>query len=594
MKHKGYGVGFIWLLVIGMGVFMGCDISKPTEGAQRNPTEDLHLIRYPKINPSSPYTGSPVHNITFNDSTGTEMTFTGVQGHSLFLIKVNRSPNTVSAEETGHGYPPALDTSRTLTEFPHGTALSVPLIRESGRFAAGDNTITRYDHPGAQGFMRNPPLPHPSLSPSRETQYGSPESPVFAVLPVSAVGTTKNFWVEDKNGRWIETPAILQAVSTHSKVWVAQANYSTIDNSGDNKLTQAQARTIAEQFDLIYQYESPLFGNEYGGGVPNTDPKYGGVDKDPAVHILVYDIGYDYTPSQTSGVFGFFWAKDWYDQQILENAQSKVKTNQAELFYIDSFFADTYPKAIYSTLAHEFQHMIHFNEKYIKNQRLSETWYDEMLSLLAEDVIAPKIGVPVTDKNHPVRNRIPTFLDNYNSTALTEWLSGDEALISYANVYAFGAYLARNYGGATLIKAIMENTMTNIPSLSAGLAAVTPGMDFNRALSRYGEAFIYSGDHKPEGTVSFDTTISQRINDIEYAFTGFDLWTIPDAAGGYTPIPPGYTGPLIWDVEYLFPMPGYSVIIQSLDAWQQVQEDTVTIRFKKPSQQTIDLYIMIR
>ncbi|MDR1301206.1 MAG: hypothetical protein LBK43_01895, partial [Treponema sp.] len=530
-----------------------------------------------------------VHNITFDDSTSTEMTFEGVKGHSLFLVKVNRSPNQVSAQETGHGYP--LNTSQALTELPQGSVLAVPLLRESGRFAAGDKTITRYDHPGAQGFMRNPP-PLPSLSPSREIQYR--ESSGFAALPMSTVGTTKKFWVQDKQGTWIEIPAILQAVSTHSKVWVARANYSTTNKPGENTLTQEQAQAMADQFDTIYQYEASLFGYEYGGGVPSTDSSYGGVDGDPAVHILVYDIGYDYTPTQTSGVFGFFWAKDWYDQQALDRTQWGVKTNHAELFYIDSFFANTYPKAIYSTLAHEFQHMIHFNEKYIKKQKSSQTWFDEMLSLLAEDMIAPKIEVPVTDTSHPVRNRIPTFLDNYNAAALTEWLSGDDALISYANVYAFGAYLARNYGGAKLIKAIMENTLTDIPSLSAGLASASPGMDFNRALSRYGEAFIYSGGHKLKGTVSFDTTISQTINDIEYTFTGFDLWTIPDAARGYPPIPQDYTGPLIWDAQYRFAMPGYSVIIQSLDAWQQVQTDRVTITFNKPSQQTIDLYIMIR
>jgi hypothetical protein len=482
--------------------------------------------------------------------------------------------------------------SQAAGSFPQETGSFKP-TQESGRFVLGNQTITRYDHPGAQAFTRNPPPLEIQEPRPKETRYGSINGAVFTA---ASLGDTKQFWVEDKNSQWIQISAVLRALSTHSKVWVAQDRYSDTPNPNDNKLTQAQAQGIADKFDRIYQYETPLFGYEYGGGLPGTDPNYGGIDGDPAVHILVYDIKYDYSISQTSGILGFFWAKDWYDQATLDRYQPTLKTNQGELFYIDAFFADAYPEAIYSTLAHEFQHMIHFNTKNLQHHQTSETrsetWYDEMLSLLAEDVIAPMIGVPVTHNYHPILSRIPTFLDRYNAAALTEWLSGDEVLISYANVYAFGAYLARNYGGADLIKAIMENATANIASLNEALLA-NAQISFTQALGRYGEAFIYSGAHKGGG-LSFDTTVTTRINDTDYTFTGFDLWTIHNASKGYGPIPNNYTGPLIWDGNYQFAMPGYSVILQSLEEWQRVRADTVHIRFQKPSDPHIDLYLMIR
>ncbi|MDR2633153.1 MAG: hypothetical protein LBC51_05975 [Treponema sp.] len=589
MKPYKHG---LWLgcIALGIAVLPGCPPldTTPTTTPEKPPPK-LHII-IPKVNPKEVYQGEAVQQISFTETETTDMTLSQVQGHSLFLIKVNTSPYRVSAAQTGYGVPRESFASQTVASVPQGS-LPLKTPRESGRFILGNQTITRFDHSGAQAFARNPPpveLKEPS---HKENRYGAIQEPAFAA---ASLGAAKTFWVEGMSGQWIQIPAVLRALSTHSKVWLADANYSdNPEQYRDNQLTQSQAEEMAEKFEAIYQYETSLFGYEYGGGLPETDPRYGGVDKDPAVHILVYDIDYDYSASQTSGVFGFFWAKDFYDQSMLDSSQSKPKTNLGELFYLDAFFADAYPEAIYSTLAHEFQHMIHFNRKGLQEKQSSETWYDEMLSLLAEDVIAPKIGILADNEHHPIPSRIPTFLDNYNSAGITQWLSGDEVLISYANVYAFGAYLARNYGGADLIKAIMENKKANQASLNEALLA-SAQVSFAQALSRYGEVFIYSGEYKPEGTLSFDTSVTKKVYDYEYTFTKFDLWTIPDTFRGYDVIPYDYTGPLIWDGNYQFDMPGYSVIVQSLDEWQQVNTDTVQIRFQKPSEPKIELYLMIR
>ncbi|MDR2393355.1 MAG: hypothetical protein LBD93_04280 [Treponema sp.] len=588
MKPYTYGV-WLGLIALGMAVLPGCPPLDTSSTPTPRPDSGLHII-IPKVNSQTVYEGEPVQKISFTEDIK-DVTLTQVQGHSLFLIKVNASPNRVSADKTGYGYPLEGFPSQAVGSVPQGV-LPLKTLQESGRFTLGNQTITRYDHPAAQAFARNPPPLGVKAFGPQETRYGEVPVPLFTA---ASLGATRDFWVEDTNSNWIQIPAVLQVISDHSKIWVATANYSDSSayNKQDNKLTRIQVKAMAEKFDQIYQYETPLFGYEYGGGLPSTDPNYGGVDGDPAVHILVYDIDDDYSSSQSSGVFGFFWAKDWYDQAALDSFQPTLKTNQGELFYLDAFFADAYPQAIYSTLAHEFQHMIHFNTKKLQRDQPSETWYDEMLSLLAEDVIAPKIGVLANNEHHPISSRIPMFLDRYNATALTDWLSGEEALISYANIYAFGAYLARNYGGATLIKAIMENNTSNLSSLNEALLA-SADVSFTQALSRYGEAFIYSGTHKPGGTLSFDTTVTKEVNQHTYTFTGFDLWTIHDALRGYDPIPYNYTGPLIWDGNYRFAMPGYSVIVQSLDEWQQVSTDTVQIRFQKPADAHIDLYLMIR
>ncbi|MDR3304201.1 MAG: hypothetical protein LBS86_07285, partial [Treponema sp.] len=419
--------------------------------------------------------------------------------------------------------------------------------------------------------------------------------------------STKSFWVEDKLGKWVEIGTTLRSTGTNSNVWVADANFSNTSlPKNDNKITTAQAAVLATKFDEIYRYETPLFGYEYGGGVAATAPTYGGVDGDPKIQILVYDIDYDYTTAQTGGTLGYFWSKDLYDQKSLDGYG--VKTNQAEMFYIDAHFMDAYPTVAHSVLAHEFQHMINFNVKSIRwstntNTVIADVWYNEMLSMLAEDVIGPLIGIAPDSEDHVIADRMGSFLAGYLYSGVTDWLSGNDALYSYSSVYAFGAYLARNFGGAKLIKAMMENDTTNEASITAALTALNPGVTFKSALSRYGEALVYSGAPQPDGVLSFDKTATTKINATDYTFTAFNIWTMPNNGYGQSvtigtpPDTDTYSypekGPMVWTLDYLFWMPGNSVILQSTDEWQHVT-GALKITAKKPTNANIELYLMVR
>ncbi|MDR2398410.1 MAG: hypothetical protein LBD74_06590, partial [Spirochaetaceae bacterium] len=390
---KRYTLGwYLGLMGLCMAVLLGCGdkpASDPEVEGEEKVSEALLYVIVPKLDHEEVYSGEAVQKVSFAEGeSAKDLTLTDVQGHSVFLVKVNTQSSKVAAKDTGHGYTTPHAVSQNAGE---GASRALSLPREdagravSGNFVRGNQTFTRYDHTGAQEFTRN----LPSLSPTR----GLRENPLAAAA-LASLGDKRAFWVQDKADQWIQLPAVLRAVSPHSKVWVAEENYSELsEGETDNKLTQEQVQRFADKFEQIYQYETALFGYEYGGGLSPTDKRYGGVDGDPAVHILVYDIEYDYSPTQTMGVFGFYWAKDYYDQATLNTGQTTMKTNRAEIFYIDAFFSDIVADAIYSTLAHEFQHMINFNEKALQRQKISETWYDEMLSLLAEDVISPKIGI---------------------------------------------------------------------------------------------------------------------------------------------------------------------------------------------------------
>ncbi|MDR1987143.1 MAG: hypothetical protein LBP88_09280, partial [Treponema sp.] len=103
---KPYKQG-IWLGLgaLSIAVLLGCPPmdTAPTTDPVPTPGPALQII-IPQVDAKDVYTGQAVQKITFTNTTE-DLTLTQVQGHSLFLIKVNSSPNQVRADKTGHGYP---------------------------------------------------------------------------------------------------------------------------------------------------------------------------------------------------------------------------------------------------------------------------------------------------------------------------------------------------------------------------------------------------------------------------------------------------------------------------------------------------------
>ena len=104
-----------------------------------------------------------------------------------------------------------------------------------------------------------------------------------------------------------------------------------------------------KKFDEIYPVETSVFGTLEYNATANVIPVGN------KVSILIFDINSDATRGQTSGTFGYFYAYDLYKDTY---------SNEKHIFYIDDYFTKNATEYIYSTLAHEFQHMLnHINKK---------------------------------------------------------------------------------------------------------------------------------------------------------------------------------------------------------------------------------------
>ena len=490
-----------------------------------------------------------VQRVIFTADTAT-VTFSNLSGNNIYLFRVNTSGNTVGAGDIGS----VLNVSPNLTQSTIHLLGSQPVV--------SDTELPPRGHPAAREFNANPPL-------IKRDRSAMP-APLTAFVP-PVVGDIRYFWVETflSSGSWIEVPAVLLATGTHGNIWVV-----------NNGITVAQAQRLSNQFDILYPVTTNILGFEYGGGPSG----HGGMDGDPKVQILVYDI-LDAAGNVAAG--GFFWSKDWFTQAELDAWGLNMRTNLAEIFYIDSSQVRNVPDWIPILLAHELQHLINWNVKSVQYGANSATWYNEMLAMMMEDLIACFFGIPPTNWLHSIMTQMPLFLNTYNEVGFTEWGIGLPTAVrsSYAKAFAFGAFLMRNFGGAELLKSIHANNTTNVASITAALQKHNgTDVDFLYALRRFGEAMVFSGASIPAGALTFDRTITNTINGITYTSHAFDIWNMTRSGGGL--------GPQIFGLVPMAMRP-HSVLLQSSDAWRNRSGD-ISITLQRPSNSGIELYLLVR
>lgn len=350
------------------------------------------------------------------------------------------------------------------------------------------------------------------------------------------VGEKKELWVDvpsttgeanetfSNSSKYTKRNATLQAVGTNCYIWVLDDNFSDSTASGD-KITQEEAQSLADKFDTIYEPIREVFGfeSDYMINIDIFSNMSAVSDTGTKVNIVVYDIEDDYTANQNSGIAGYFWPKDYYTATEKPSNKDDVLplSNEGKYFYVDSGFLNKYPNMIYSTLAHEFQHMINFGQKYVNNGRNSSTWSNEMMSMVCEDMIQEYLVIE--RENSPVA-RLLQFANGYYISGLTDWFQDSNVAYSYAGAYAFGAYLARNYGGKDLIKQIATNQYVDQDAITQALKANedTKTETFESVFKKYPQALVL--DNPPTGVTV--PSFNKSVNGIGGMMPALDLFTM--------------------------------------------------------------------
>lgn len=493
-----------------------------------------------------------VRKLDFKEKSSLKVKLENIPNGRLYLGKANNSVAAASAAATG----------KVATPTP--VAKGIAKSQTTGE-------VKRFDHPRAQEFVPPPGISHKAIIPRTETiSFGDQD-------PNMVVGTTmRAFWVESATGSWMQITARLRAASATSYIWIPDSYFSANSAvNNDNLLVLSQLTTLDDKFNGtgpvggsgIRALVSNIFSTE-NGGEPGGN---GGIDGDQHIHILLYDIDWDYSSGQTGGTLGYYWGKDEYPDSVMQDYG--YRSNEAEMFYLDVHFTDHYPMMMISVLAHEYQHMINFNQKVLLRNVDSPTWFNEMCSMVSEDFVGSIQGIP--DEDSP-RSRIPRFNGYYYDSGVTDWLGGSSVLKSYASAYVFGAYLARNYGGAQLFHDMLCRSETGIQAVTASLQNLGTGTSFSDAFLDYTTAFVFDNP-APIGTKSFPA-LKSTYNGIVYDLPGFAL-------SDYG------SGPVLFDPGTQITLRPYGHSIHSMASWVDPSESSV-ITIEKPDDADVELYLM--
>ncbi|MBQ7568237.1 hypothetical protein IJT17_05455 [bacterium] len=185
-----------------------------------------------------------------------------------------------------------------------------------------------------------------------------------------------------------------------------------------------------------------------------------------------------------SGTYGYCTTID-----SLPKSQESY-SNEGEILYLNG---DKEGIDIYSTIAHEFQHMCNFNQKYIKDGTFSGDSFEmlsinEGQSMLAEDICGFNLD-PVCDGeaepgNYFLGSAINSYLSNPNEV---NSVSFDNTGGAYGKAYLTMRYIADAFGVdyvtriATSSSVGFDNvvnvTKSTLPNLMAGMTVACTALD---------------------------------------------------------------------------------------------------------------------
>lgn len=240
----------------------------------------------------------------------------------------------------------------------------------------------------------------------------------------------------------------------------------------NNQITNEQANSLGKEFDSkIYGMITTNFGKE-------SD-----VDKDGKINILCYDIQDGF-----SGSGGYI--AGYFDPQDLYNVNY---SNKSEMFYIDTYptmYSTSTTKDVskaYSTLAHEFQHMVNFNNAILVEggKEQMDVWMNEGLSMAAEQIYTGSV----------LKDRISYYNSSAsikNGHSVLYWDEDGDVLSNYSLSYLFLQYFKIQSGQGDKIFLEMQKLKNNNYKDMESLIKkyIDPNMTFGQFMTNFRIALL--------------------------------------------------------------------------------------------------------
>ncbi len=282
---------------------------------------------------------------------------------------------------------------------------------------------------------------------------------------------------------------------------VGEGNNCYVYLESGRTLSQTIVNSIISQFDsAIYPDENTAFGSE-----PNP-----GIDGDPKIYIVLLNIKDGFTAgTSTSFIAGYFDPLNEYALSS-QNAHS----NQKEIFFMNiNPAAQIDPGSVefYATIAHEFQHMIHWEQKVHQRGLTDATWIDEAMAQVARDYCG----------YGPDYSSVFSYEHDLSRNVNHSLASFDESVGNYGMVYMWAKYMKDQFDSAAdtatghpLFWNMLHNTSTSITEVDDALAAINSPKNFTSAFRDWAVANFYGNG----------ATYAAPQSQWAYAATSFNTW----------------------------------------------------------------------
>ena len=295
---------------------------------------------------------------------------------------------------------------------------------------------------------------------------------IFFLFPVFVLadseGQIRTFFVDssfDLNQRG-EVRAVLEKVSQNAYFYLEKDWYENLGRDEKEKIKQ-NLEVLSQEFDQkIYPELTSTYGQEWNPGIDNNS------------HITILFL----QMKEEAG--GYFNSGDEYPtiQSPTSNEREMIYLNAAHLKY----------EVIKSYVAHEFVHLITFNQKERLRGVSEEIWLNE----LRADYSPTLLGYDEEYQGSNLQQRLRQFIANPNDS-LTEWQNEKE---DYGIVNIFSQYLVDHYG--------IEILADSLKSSKIGILSI------NEALKKkWGQSPSEGTVPKDFSQIFTDWTISVFLND---------------------------------------------------------------------------------
>ena len=274
-----------------------------------------------------------------------------------------------------------------------------------------------------------------------------------------SVSERRNFYIDpsyDLNARQ-ELEAVLVKVSNKLYFYIDKEWWDTAPSS---KVYEYLTELEQEFEDNIYPNITSVFGSE----------RKPGIDKDLKITVLIHPM--------KEGAGGYFRSNDGYPKVQVPDS------NQREMIYMNSEHITTHLAK--SFLAHEFMHLVTFNQKENNYGLAEKVWLNEAR---AEYAITFLGYDDLEDSN--LERRMKSFSED-SSDSVISWQGTKK---DYASLNLFTQYLVDHYGVKTLADSLKIGK-TGIDSLNYALEI--------------------NGFKQDLDDIFFDWTITVLINDCSY------------------------------------------------------------------------------